>query len=208
MNYKIKRKKRTIKVSYICLILLVIIVLMSTSYSLWQKNLYIQGTVDINYLEPELAVEVVKPDSNSDRLSTNTSFVSVGVLYRVFEVLGDEYENNNTVVTKLENANKVLWIGSFNKDVTFTFTIQNISGFIFTDGNVMVEEYDPDGRINPTNATLSTTTVNNGDSVTLTAEVTFDAKNDITVGSYVNYKISFLCDGARRYYNYKILISG
>ena len=123
MNYKIKRKKRTIKVSYICLILLVIIVLMSTSYSLWQKNLYIQGTVDINYLEPELAVEVVKPDSNSDRLSTNTSFVSVGILYRVFEVLGDEYENNNTVVTKLENANKVLWIGSFNKDVTFTFTI-------------------------------------------------------------------------------------
>ena len=181
---------------------------MSTSYSLWQTNLYIDGTVDINYVEPELAVEVVKPDSNSDRLSTNTSFVSVGILYRVFEVLGDEYENNNTVVTKLENANKVLWIGSFNKDVTFTFTIQNISGFIFTDGNVMVEEYDPDGRINPTNATLATTTVNNGDSVTLTAEVTFDAKNDITVGSYVNYKISFLCDGARRYYNYKILISG
>lgn len=208
MNYKIKRKKRTIKVSYICLILLVIIVLMSTSYSLWQKNLYIQGTVDINYLEPELAVEVVKPDSNSDRLSTNTSFVSVGILYRVFEVLGDEYENNNTVVTKLENANKVLWVGPYNKDVTFTFTIQNNSGSTYTDGIVSVDEYDPDERIDPTSNSLSTTFLQSGQSVTLTADITFDAKEDITIGSYINYKISFICDGVKRYYNYKILVSG
>ena len=91
-------------------------------------------------------------------------------------------------------------------------TIQNNSGNTFTDAEIQVEEYDPSNRINPTstnvNDLLSTTIVTNGNSVTLAAEIRFTATDDVTVGSYVNYKISFLCDGVRRYYNYQILISG
>ena len=215
MKYKIKRKKRTIKVSYVCLILLVILVLMSTSYSLWQTNLYINGTVDINYIEPELPVEVV---TQGDRFSTNTSFQIGGNLinYNIFTVNGDE-NDGNTVTTNIVNADKPNWIIAWmyqdTVTVTFTMTIQNHSGFTFTEGrlegeNNVNEEYDPDNRITPASANLSTTTVQNGENVTLTAEITFATKENITMGSYVNYKISFLCDGARRYYNYKILISG
>lgn len=209
MKYKIKikRKRKTIKVIHILIILCIILVLTGTGYSLWNTDLTVSWTVTSNYVEPGLSVDVVRPDSDSDRLSTNTSFTSVGILYRVFNVLGDEYEGTNTVVTKLENANKVLWVGPYNKDVTFTFTIQNNSGSTYTDGIVSVDEYDPDERIDPTSNSLSTTFLQSGQSVTLTADITFDAKNDITVGSYINYKISFICDGVRRYYNYKILIS-
>ena len=32
--------------------------------------------------------------------------------------------------------------------------------------------------------------------------------NTLKIGDYVNYKISFLCDGVRKYFNYRIEISG
>ena len=75
-------------------------------------------------------------------------------------------------------------------------------------GDVEVEEYDPSNRINPSSQELSTTIVQTGDSVTLTVEIDFEARYAVTPGSYVNYKISYMCNGATRYYNYKILISG
>ena len=103
----------------------------------------------------------------------------------------------------------IAWMYPDTVTVTFTITMQNHSGFTFTDGQVnLYDEYDPNNRITPVSANLSTTVVENGDNVTLTAEVTFDTKNNIAAGSYVSYKISFLCDGARKYYNYKILVNG
>lgn len=207
MKYKIKRKKRTIKVSYVCLILLVILVLMSTSYSLWQTNLYINGTVTGKYVEPELPVDIVRP--SNDRLTTNTNLTGGLFGVSVFRFESDTVEGN-TVVTRITNGDKT-WLTQ-TITVTFSMTIQNNSGNTFTDAQIQVEEYDPSNRINPTstnvNDLLSTTTVTNGNSVTLAAEIRFNATDDITVGSYVNYKISFLCDGVRRYYNYQILISG
>ncbi len=207
MKYKIKRKKTTIKVSYICLILLVIIVLMSTSYSLWQKNLYINGTVTGEYVEPELPVDIVRP--SNDRLTTNTNLTGGLFGVSVFRFESDTIDGN-TVVTRITNGDKT-WLTQ-TITVTFSMTIQNNSGNTFTDAEIQVEEYDPSNRINPTstnvNDLLSTTIVTNGNSVTLAAEIRFTATDDVTVGSYVNYKISFLCDGVRRYYNYQILISG
>ena len=207
MKYKIKRKKTTIKVSYICLTLLVIIVLMSTSYSLWQKNLYINGTVTGKYVEPELPVDIVRP--SNDRLTTNTNLTGGLFGVSVFRFESDTIDGN-TVVTRITNGDKT-WLTQ-TITVTFSMTIQNNSGNTFTDAEIQVEEYDPSNRINPTstnvNDLLSTTIVTNGNSVTLAAEIRFTATDDVTVGSYVNYKISFLCDGVRRYYNYQILISG
>lgn len=207
MKYKLKRKRKTIKVSYICLILLVILVLMSTSYSLWQTNLYINGTVVGEYLEPELPVDIVRP--SNDRLTTNTNLTGGWFGISVFRFESDTIDRN-TVVTRITNGDKT-WLTQ-TITVTFSMTIQNNSGNTFTDAQIQVEEYDPNNRINPTstnvNDLLSTTTVTNGNSVTLSAEIRFIATDNITVGSYVNYKISFLCDGVRKYYNYKILISG
>ena len=56
------------------------------------------------------------------------------------------------------------------------------------------------------NGTLSATTVQNGEIVTLDAKIQMDAKNKIDVGSYVQYKIEFTVNGQQRYYYYKILI--
>ena len=209
MKYKVKRKKKTIKVSYICLILIVILVLMSTSYSLWQTNLYINGTVTGEYTEPELPVDIVRP--SEDRLTTNTSLRG-GILdaYEIF-TFQEDIQENNTVTTEIVNGQKVIFVQN-TIDVTFSLTLQNTSGSTFTDPTIEIEEYDPSERMNPTstdvNGVLSATVVENGESVTLSVEIEFEARRDVTVGSYVNYKIGFLCDGIRRYYNYRILISG
>ncbi len=218
MKYKIKRRKKAFKTWYILLILLIIIILMSTSYSLWQTNLYINGTIVGEYLEPELPIEIVKPDNNSDRLSTNTSF-EVSGLFTNFDIftVDKDVQEGNTVTTQIVNANKadgILGIiSSRTVNVTISFTIQNNSEYTFTDGmlegdnNVYMEE-DSGNLITPQSASLSTTTVRSGESVTLTAQITFNTKQDTPVGSYVSYKISFLCNGAKRYYNYKILVTG
>lgn len=207
MKYKVKRKKKTIKVSYIFLILIVILVLMSTSYSLWQTDLYINGTVTGDYTEPELPVDIVRP--SADRLTTNTSLNGGLFNVSVFEFESDTIEGN-TITTQIQNGTKT-WLTQ-TIDITFSITLQNNSDYTFTDPTIEIEEYDPNGRINPrstdANSLLSATVVENGESVTLSVEIRFEARRDIAVGSYVNYKIGFLCNGARRYYNYKILISG
>ena len=169
---------------------------MSTSYSLWQKNLYNNGTVTGEYVEPELPVDIVRP--SNDRLTTNTNLTGGLFGVSVFRFESDTIDGN-TVVTRITNGDKT-WLTQ-TITVTFSMTIQNNSGNTFTDAEIQVEEYDPSNRINPTstnvNDLLSTTIVTNGNSVTLAAEIRFTATDDVTVGSYVNYKISFLCDGVR-----------
>lgn len=202
MKYKIKRKKKTFKAWYILFILIIIIILMSTSYSLWTTNLYINGTVVGEYSEPELPVDIVSP--GGDRLTTNTDLTGGWFGVSVFRFDSDTIEGN-TVTTSITNGTKT-WLTE-TITVTFSMTIQNNSEYDFTDGAVEIEEYDPSNRINPSSQELSTTFVQTGDSVTLEVELRFEARYDITPGSYVNYKISFMCNGARRYYNYRILIS-
>ena len=206
MKYKLKRKRKTFKVWYILLILIVIIISMSTSYSLWNTNLYIRGNVTGNYTEPELPVDIVKP--SSDRLTTNSDLTGGWFGVNVFRFESDTVDGN-TVTTSITNGFKT-WITERIK-ITFSMTLQNNSGSTYTEPIIQVEEYDPSERIFPAstnvNDLLSVTTVLSGNSVTLTAELEFIATEDVEPGSYVNYKISFLCNGIRRYYNYKILIS-
>ena len=208
MKYKIKRKNKTFKSWYILVILIVIIILMSTSYSLWQTNLYINGTVVGEYIEPALEVDIIKP--SSDRFSTNSDLTGGWFGISVFRFDRDEFDENNTITTYIQNGDKT-WLTQ-TITISFSITIQNNSGSTYTGAQVEIEEKDSNNRITPTstdvNDLLSTTEIQSGDSVTLTAEIRFEARRDITVGDYVNYKISFLCDGVRKYFNYRIEISG
>lgn len=209
MKYKVRKRKKTFKTWYIFFIMIIILILISTSYSLWSSQLYINGTVSGEYVEPELPAEVVKPSGSEDRLSTNTSLKGGWLNVDVFSFVEDVYEGNNTVVTKIANGTQTWFTSTISP--TFSFSIKNNSGYKCTDATVEVEEYDPGGTITPTttdvNQLLSATVLENGDTVTLTAKITFVATKSTTVGSYVNYKIGFLCNGVRKYYNYKILVS-
>ena len=203
-NFKIKRKKgRVANISLILFSLVLIITLITISYAKWTTTLTIEGTAIAK--EPELPVEPVKPSTDSDRFTTNTSFATGFFGIETFKVVEDTVEGN-VITTKIANGTKT-WLSS-TTTATFTLEIQNNSDSTYTDGNVTYTKEDSQGYMNPTTQTLSSKTVASGETVTLTCEVKLKANANINIGSYVLYKIEFTsASGQKQYYYYKILIS-
>ena len=203
-KFKIKRKKgRVANISLILFSLVLIITLITISYAKWTTTLTIEGTAIAK--EPELPVEPVKPSTDSDRFTTNTSFATWFFGIETFKVVEDTVEGN-VITTKIANGTKT-WLSS-TTTATFTLEIQNNSDSTYTDGNVTYTKEDSQGYMNPTTQTLSSKTVASGETVTLTCEVKLKANANINIGSYVLYKIEFTsASGQKQYYYYKILIS-
>lgn len=203
-KFKIKRKKgRVANISLILFSLVLIITLITISYAKWTTTLTIEGTAIAK--EPELPVEPVKPSTDSDRFTTNTSFATGFLGIETFKVVEDTVEGN-VITTKIANGTKT-WLSS-TTTATFTLEIQNNSDSTYTDGNVTYTKEDSQGYMNPTTQTLSSKTVASGETVTLTCEVKLKANANINIGSYVLYKIEFTsASGQKQYYYYKILIS-
>ena len=132
-KFKIKRKKgRVANISLVLFTLVLIITLITISYARWTATLTIEGTAIAK--EPELPVEPVKPSTDSDRFSTNTSFQAGWLNREVFKVVEDTVEGN-VITTKLANGSKTSFITP-TMTATFTLTIQNNSGSTYTDGTV------------------------------------------------------------------------
>ena len=203
-KFKIKRKKgRVANISLILFSLVLIITLITISYAKWTTTLTIEGTAIAK--EPELPVEPVKPSTDSDRFTTNTSFATGFFGIETFKVVEDTVEGN-VITTKIANGTKT-WLSS-TTTATFTLEIQNNSDSTYTDGNVTYTKEDSQGYMNPTTQTLSSKTVASGETVTLTCDVKLKANANINIGSYVLYKIEFTsASGQKQYYYYKILIS-
>lgn len=203
-KFKIKRKKgRVANISLILFSLVLIITLITISYAKWTTTLTIEGTAIAK--EPELPVEPVKPSTDSDRFTTNTSFATGFFGIETFKVVEDTVEGN-VITTKIANGTKT-WLSS-TTTATFTLEIQNNSDSTYTDGNVTYTKEDSQGYMNPITQTLSSKTVASGETVTLTCEVKLKANANINIGSYVLYKIEFTsASGQKQYYYYKILIS-
>lgn len=204
-KFKIKRKKgKVANISLVLFTLVLIITLITISYARWTTTLTIEGTAIAK--EPELPVEPVKPSTDSDRFSTNTSFQAGWLNREVFKVVEDTVEGN-VITTKLANGSKTSFITP-TMTATFTLTIQNNSGSTYTDGTVTYTKEDPQGYITPSTPTLSKQTISSGESTTLTCKVQFKANANINVGSYIQYKIEFTSsNGQKQSYYYKILIS-
>ena len=203
-KFKNKKKKgRVANISLILFSLVLIITLITISYAKWTTTLTIEGTAIAK--EPELPVEPVKPSTDSDRFTTNTSFATGFFGIETFKVVEDTVEGN-VITTKIANGTKT-WLSS-TTTATFTLEIQNNSDSTYTDGNVTYTKEDSQGYMNPTTQTLSSKTVASGETVTLTCEVKLKANANINIGSYVLYKIEFTsASGQKQYYYYKILIS-
>lgn len=204
---RIKRKKSSvINFSIVIIIFIIVLVSLTTAYSLLSSNLTIVGTVEGK--EPVLPVTPVKPDESSDRYSTNTTIEAnwMGFTQETLKVVGDTVEGN-VITTKLANAGTTI----FERTVkaTFTLTIQNNSDETYTDGTITYEENDTGNKMELTSQTLSATTLTSGSTTTLTCVVTFSGTNSsVPVGSYILYKIAFnSSSGQTKYYYYKILIS-
>ncbi len=209
-KYKIRKKRKVVSVKMLVLILIIILFSISIGYSRFSTLLTIRGAVIGKKHEPDLEAEIVPPPGGGtagghDRLSTNTSF-SAGLLnFNYLSVKEDVFEEPNTIITKLKNEN--LTIFKDTATCTFTLSIQNNSGYTWRNGTYTVEKNNVSNYCAYKSSSLSKTTVENGETVTLTMVIDFtDTRRRITAGQYFMTKFAFECNGITRYYNYKVII--
>ena len=206
MKYKFKRKNKTFKSWYILVILIIIIILMSTSYSLWQTNLYINGTVVGELNLPELPVEVPSQgtDENGiDRVTVNTSMDFWGT--DIYEVTDEEY-NGNTITTSIRHLYKQ-WFGSSNPEVTISFEIQNNTDKNFTNGAIDLIDYnDGNGIFQNLEYTTSNATITPGESSKISISVRLKGNEDVADNTYYNFAITYEIEGVKYYFYYNIIL--
>ena len=93
MKSKIKRKVKINNTVFIVLLLIVILLFISTSYSLWSTDLQINGTITTNYSGKKLPVELesLGNDKNGvNRYTSNTTLEVIGV--EIYKVVDEKYE--------------------------------------------------------------------------------------------------------------------
>lgn len=199
-KYRIKKRKKTIKVSYIFLIILITCILMATGYSRFSTELNVHGTVTVT---PKTDIEIpsVGEDENGVTRFTGTSkFNSPTLKKEVFRVTSETAEGN-VITTNLQTINTT-WFGiALAADAEITLTIQNNSGYTFTNGQIDLIESNNTEVMTGGAQTLDKTTVENGGSAVATITGRMYGKY-VTEGTYYKYQIQFDVNGTTQYFYY------
>lgn len=205
MKNKIKRRNKAFKSWYVILILIVIIILMSTSYSLWQTELKVQGTITSKYEPPDLPIQIPsqgKDDNGIDRVTVNTDMKFA--LTTIFEVTDEVYENNKITTTISHVYHQVL--GSTSPSMKITFSIPNSANKTFTNGTISLTDYnDSNSTLENLDYTVSPTTIEPGDSSTVTITGKVRGNRDVADNTFYNFTITFNIDGVKHYFYYSII---
>lgn len=206
MKYKIRKRKKTFKTTYLLVILIIIFICISSSYALWSTRLYINGTVIGEKAEPSLPIEI--PEQGQDengvtRYSVNTSMQWGGVT--IYEVISETYENN-TITTTIQHKYKQ-WLSSSSPKPTITLTIPNNSGSDFTDGKIeIIDSQDTNSIVQNLSYNLSKTTLINGDTTEATITCTLKGNKDVADNTHYNFAISYTVEETRFYFYYNLII--
>lgn len=199
-KYKIKKRKKTMKVSYIFLVILITCILMATGYSIYSTELNVHGTVTVT---PKTDIEIpsVGEDENGVTRFTGTSkFNSPTLNIEVFRVTSETAEGN-IITTNLQTINTT-WFGiALAADAKITLTIQNNSGYTFTNGQIDLIESNNTEVMTGGAQTLDKTTVENGGSAVATITGRMYGKY-VTEGTYYKYQIQFDVNGTTQYFYY------
>ncbi|MGN1327729.1 MAG: hypothetical protein ACI4VQ_06635 [Clostridia bacterium] len=199
-KYKIKKRRKTIKTAYIFLIILIICILMATGYSIFTTRLKLNGTIT---LAPKTAIEIpsVCADENGvTRFTGGSKFTSPALGREVFRVVSETAEGN-VITTNLQTINTTFWGINLATDAQITLTIQNNSGYTFTNGQINLIESNNSEVMTGGNQVLDKTTVENGESAVATITGRMYGVY-VTEGTYYKYQIRFDVNGTTQYFYY------
>lgn len=201
-KYKIKKRRKPIKTAYIFLIILIICILMATGYSIFSTELNINGTVN---LIPKTDIEIpsVGEDENGvTRFTGSSKFTSPRLGIEVFRITSETAEGN-VITTNLQVINTTFLGLNLVAEAEITLTIQNNSGYTFTNGSIILLESNNTQIMTDGNQVLDKTTVENGGSAVATITGTMTSKY-VTTGTYYKYQIQFDVNGSTQYFYYII----
>lgn len=201
-KYKIKKRRKPIKTAYIFLVILIICIMMATGYSIFSTELNINGTVN---LIPKTYIEIpsVGEDENGvTRFTGSYNFNDTWLGIEVFRITSETSEGN-VITTNLQVINTTYWIFDLAANANITLTIQNNSGYTFTNGSISLLESNNTQVMTNGNQVLYKTTVENGGSTVATITGTMTSKY-VTTGTYYKYQIQFDVNGTTQYFYYII----
>lgn len=204
MKYKIKRRNKTVKTWYIVFIFIVIIILMSTSYSLWQTKLYINGKIAAEIKSLPVEIPPQGTDENGiDRVTTNTSMDFIGT--EIYRVVSEEHVEN-TITTTIQHVYKQ-WFGTSNIDTTISFNFQNTTDKDFTNGEINLIDYnDANNILYNLNYTISNATVSPGESAEVQISGRLRGNEDVADNTYYHFVITYYIENVKYYLYYNIII--
>lgn len=199
-KYKIKKRRKTIKVSYIFLVILITCIFMATGYSIYSTELNVHGTVTA-IPKTDIEIPSVGEDENGvTRFTGSAKFNSPTLNIEVFRVTSETAEGN-VITTNLQTINTT-WFGiALAADAEITLTIQNNSGYTFTNGQIELIESNNTKVMTGGAQTLDKTTVENGESAVATITGRMYGKY-VTEGTYYKYQIQFDVNGTTQYFYY------
>ncbi len=206
MKSKIKRKVKINNTVFIVLLLIVILLFISTSYSLWSTDLQINGTITTNYSGKKLPVELepLGNDKNGvNRYTSNTTLEVIGV--EIYKVVDEKYENN-TITTTIKQTYKQIF-SIFNVKPEITLTIPNNTSDMFVDGKIELIEYNDSNNIFQNRTHTVSETIVEGATGTVSISGQLRGDKDVATNTYYKYKITYNVNGIENifYYNINLL---
>lgn len=206
MRNKIKRKRRILNKWYILLILLVILIFISSSYSLWSTRLYINGTVIGKKEAPELPVEIPSQGTDSNGVNRYTSNTNLTfVFWEIYRVVAEEY-TGNTITTTIKHILKQQYSWS-SVSPTITLTIPNNTSSTFTDGKIeLIDSKDTNNVFQNVSYNVSSTTIDAGGTTDVTISGTLKGNLDVADNTYYNFAITYKIGDTEYVFYYNIII--
>lgn len=180
--------------------------MMATGYSIFNTELKINGTATAKHQKTDIEIPTVGEDENGvTRFTGSSKFNSPVLNIEVFRVTS-ETSAGNVITTNLQVINTTwLWI-TVSTNATITLTIENNSGYTFTNGKIELIDNNNTQVMNNGNQTLDKTTVENGETAVATITGTMYGAY-VTAGTYYKYQISFDVNGETQYFYYIINIT-
>ena len=205
-HYKINKKKKAIKTRYIFVIIIIILLCTSISYSKWSTQLNINGSITGEYKAPDLPVIIAPKDDTStgesNRFTANTKMEVLGT--EIYKVVGDSYEGN-TITTTIQHVYKKVtsW---WNPSPTFTLTIPNNNSTDFTEGQIeLLEKQDSNSILSNLKYNVASE-IMAGSTGDITISATLAANKNVANNTYYKFAISYKLGEVRYYFYYNIII--
>ncbi|MFR5765681.1 MAG: hypothetical protein ACLUF5_03730 [Clostridia bacterium] len=205
------RRKKTIKTWYLLIMLIVVLIATSISYAIWNTQLHIYGTVTGEKTEPKLPVTITSlgEDSNGVTRYTDSSdsvFISATWKDVILKITSETYEDNMITTNLKHNKKQYIWKSDYT--VNIKVPLPNQSGYDFTDGMIeKVTDQCSDANAVFKDPTWATTeTIANGETGTMIITGIINGGSTIAANTYYTFKASYMVDGIRRYFYYKLVL--
>lgn len=195
---KIKKNRHptTIKTKYFMVVVLVVLLCVSTAYSLYSTTLHMIGNPEgdlIIVVDP--VTSATSREGNYTWYTTNTALTGKPALLlpsATLWVVDSETYNATVITTHIRHKQRAA-SSLGNMSPTFTLVLRNKGTMNLTNGTIT--QYESSNAWTDVNPSLSSTTLSAGGTVTVTIRGEFHSSRTVSSGDHNYFRITFQNNG-------------